>query len=271
MTAISVRVRRALWLALAPFLCWVPQAALAGAWLQALGHGQVISTITYHSSVGGFDDRGNPVASKYTRLELSPYIEYGATNWLTLGAEPRYQRAQSGAGAPRQAAQGFGDIDIFARAPLVEYGPWVTSIQGTAILSEAYPRSRRPAPGTGENAYEARLLMARNLNSHSSSYLNLEAAYRLGQGGVADQFRIDSALGFRPWRRWLFLQEMFLTRSIGLGDGAPGHAYDLTKVRSSAVYSLTDRIGLQLGYERDVEGTGVSLGDTGVVGLWVQF
>ncbi|MFZ1991914.1 MAG: hypothetical protein WAW96_19335, partial [Alphaproteobacteria bacterium] len=227
----GARWRTIVWLAAALCLCWVPRPALAGAWLQPKGDIQVISTLTYHSSLGGFDDRGNPVASKYARFELSPYIEYGATNWLTLGAEPRYQWAQSGSGAARQTSQGFGDIDLFARAPLVKYGPWVTSIQGTAILSEAYERSRRPAPGTGENAYEARLLIARNLKAHSGSYLNVEMAYRFGQGGVADQLRLDSALGLKPWRRWLFLEEMFLTRSIGIGDGAPGHAYDLIKVR----------------------------------------
>ncbi|HXZ68063.1 MAG TPA: hypothetical protein VEH07_05700 [Alphaproteobacteria bacterium] len=244
---------------------------MGGAWLQPKGNIQMISTVTYHSSVGGFDDRGNPVASKYARFELSPYVEYGATSWLTLGAEPRYQWAQSGEGSARQTAQGFGDIDLFVRAPLADYGPWVMSVQATAILAGAYERSRRPAPGTGENSYEARVLVARNLSARSPSYLNLEAAYRLGQGGVADQFRIDSALGLKPWRRWLLLEEMFLTRSIGTGDGASGHAYDLIKVRSSAVYSLTERIGVQLGYERDIEGTGVSLGDTGVLGLWIQF
>ena len=230
----------------------------------------MINTITYHSSSGGFDDRGN-LAPDYSRFELSPYIEYGATKWLTIGAEPRYQWATAGNDGARQSAQGAGDIDVFARVPLIRYGAWVTSFQASAILSEGYDRARRPAPGTGEDAYEARLLVGRNLGRHSASYINLETAYRTGKGGVADQVRFDGAFGLKPWHRWLMLQEIFMTRSIGSGDGLPGHAYDLIKVRSSAVYSITEWLGVQAGYERDVQGSGVSLGDTGVLGLWVKF
>ena len=252
-------------------LVLAPVTTYAGAWLEAEGHLQVLTTLTYHSSQGGFDDRGNPVAQRYSRFEVSPYIEYGAAPWLTIGAQPRYQWAQSGDGRARQSSQGWGDIDVFARVPITTVSGWIISAQGTAVLGDAYDRARRPAPGTGEDAFEARLLIGRSLKRDSLGYVNVEAAYRAGTGGVADQYRLDSALALNPWRNWLLLEEMFLTRSIGDGDGALGHAYDLIKVRSSAVYFITPHFGLQAGYERDVEGTGVSLGDAGVAGLWVKF
>ena len=254
-----------------PCLFLGPGHGDASAWLQPQGHAQVITTFTYHSSRGSFDDKGNSVTLQYQRFELAPYIEYGAATWLTLGAEPRYQWAQSGSGAARQTSDGMGDVDVFARVPLLKFGPWVTSIQGTAIFADVYDRLRRPAPGTGRDAYEARLLVGRNLSPRSASHFNLEAGYRMGQAGVADQIRFDGALGLKRWRRWLFLQEIFITQSIGDGDGVPGHAYDLTKLRSSAVYSLTEHLGIQAGYERDIAGSGVSLGDTGLVAIWAQF
>lgn len=261
------------WPLLAAFLCFIlfPSVGFASAWLEPQGHTQLITTLTYHTSSGRFDDKGNPVVPEYRRIELAPYAEYGLTDWLTLGAQPRHLWASSGSGALRQTSQGLGDMDVFARAPLANLGPWVTSVQGTAILGEAYNKARRPAPGTSENAYEFRVLAGRNLSRSSESYINLETGYRLGQAGVADQFRFDASLGFKRRRRWLFLEELFLTKSIGTGDGVPGHAYDLGKLQTSFVYSLSAHLGLQIGFERDIAGSGVSLGNTGLFALWAGF
>lgn len=249
---------------------WAPTPGLASAWLEPKGGAQLITTFTDHASSGRFDDKGNPVVPDYLRYEIASYAEYGLTDWLTLGVEPRYEWARSGSGVSSQASQGMGDIDVFTRAPLTRLGAWVTSVQGTAILGAAYDKARRPAPGTGENAYELRLLAGRNLGS-SESYVDFETGYRAGQGGVADQFRFDATLGLKPWHRWLLLEEMFLTKSLGNGDGVAGHAYDLVTLQSSLVYSLTQYLGLQLGYERDIAGSAVGLGNTGVLALWARF
>jgi len=255
-------------------LCLLSAAAqpvLASAWLEPPGHAQLINTVSYHSSAGRYDDAGNPVVPVYRRLEVDPYFEFGVTSWLTLGAEPRYQWSSSGSGASAQVSQSMGDIDVFARLPLQAFGLWVTSIQGTAVLSSGYDKAQRPAPGTATNAYEVRFLAGRNLTSKSASYLNFETGYRFGEDGVADQFRFDASLGIKPWRRWLLLEELFVTQSVGDGDRRPGHAYDLVKLQSSAIYSLTEHLGLQLGYERDVEGSNVGLGSTALFALWTRF
>lgn len=71
--------------------------ALAGAWTLPRGEGQVIASLNYSASGAGVDDRGNQVsADSFQRIDISTYTEYGVRDWLTIGAQPRYQWAHSG-------------------------------------------------------------------------------------------------------------------------------------------------------------------------------
>jgi hypothetical protein len=238
----------------------------------ARGTGQAITTFSAYRSSGGYDDKGNPVpGARYERLELDTYLEYGVTNAITIGAQPRYQWAWSGAGSSRQSAHGWSDIDLFVRRRMWRVGGWVSSVQALTVLPDAYDPHTSPAPGTGRRAYEARLLAGRNLGRNGWGYVDVEAAYRLGTSGVADQIRSDATLGVRPWANWLAIAELNSTVSTTRGDGTAGAAYDLLKLRISAVRNLNQHTAIELGYWRDLAGRRVGLGDSVFLSCWLRF
>jgi hypothetical protein len=265
--------RRALLAGLAAaLLARAPAAANAGAWMLARGSGQAITTFSAYRSTGGYDDRGNPVpGAKYERLELDTYLEYGLTNAITIGAQPRYQWAWSGSGASRQSSSGWSDIDLFVRRRLWDVHGWVSSVQALAVLPDAYDPHKSPAPGTGRAAYEARLLAGRNLGAHNWGYLDVETAYRVGTSGLSDQIRGDITLGLKPRADWLAIAEFTSTISTTLGDGTAGASYDLSKLRLSVVRNLTQTASVELGYWRDVAGRRVGLGNSIFLSCWLRF
>jgi hypothetical protein len=239
--------------------------------MQPKGHGQAISIVSDYRTSGSLDDHGNPTGGSYRKLELSTYLEYGLTERITIGAQPFYQWAESGTGTAKQSGEGFGDINIFVRHSLWRRGEWVSSVQATAILADAYNAGDVPARGTGDDAYEVRFLAGRNLGPKKANYINLETAYRLGSGGTADQFRADISLGYRPARRLVLIEEASYQDSLGKGGGLPGDSYTLLKAQASVLYFVTDRIAVQAGYGGDLAGEGVGLGNVFLSGLWIRF
>lgn len=239
--------------------------------MQPKGHGQAISTASYYRTSSSLDDQGYPTGGSYRKLELSTYLEYGLTDRVTIGAQPFYQWADSGTGTAKQSGNGFGDINLFVRHSLWRKGPWVSSVQATAILADAYDAADLPARGNGNDAYELRLLAGRTLGPKKTSYINLETAYRLGTGGTADQLRTDIALGYRYGRHLTLIQEVSYQDSLGGGDGMPGNSYTLLKAQVSVLYFVTDRIAVQAGYGGDLAGEGVGLGDAFLSGVWIRF
>lgn len=177
-----------------------------------------------------------------------------------------------GGGVFKKSSNSFGDIDLFVRSKLWASGPWVISGQAVAIIPDTYDVNGELPPGTGHAAYEGRFLLGRSLSRGGWSFLNLEAAYRLGQGGDADQVRGDFSWGVRPWKRWMLLTEASSVTSIGDGSGLPGAAYDSYKARASVVMYVSDRVAIQAGYGVDLVAQENNVyGQSAIISTWVKF
>jgi hypothetical protein len=250
----------------------VAPRAQAGAWVMGKGEGQAITTLSQYRSNGGFDDRGQPVpAARYRRTQIATYLEYGLTDLVTIGLEPRYQWASAGVGTSRAVGRGFGDLDLFVRRHLFASGAWIGAVQGL-VKFPAYERARLPALGNGRREYELRLAMARNLEIVSpTDFIDAELAYRRGTRGLADQIRAEATIRLRPSSRLMVLVKGYRTLSQGPGDGLPGSSYDLDKLELSTVLRLSRSVSLELGAGRDLSGERVGLGHAVNLGLWLRF
>ncbi len=253
--------------------CVAPGAALAGAWPQPAGHWQAIEQFTYYqTATQGYDAQGRPAGSgTYRQLEFAPYIEYGVTDRLTLGMQPRFQTVWNSTAGGTRTSSGLAEFNLFARWTLARYANDVFAVQGTAGLPGS-ATSANPAVAYRNAEYEARLLWGHSLNLGGgvTAFTDIEAAYRARTGPDANEVHLDGTAGLRPVPRWLLLAQSFTT--LGLRDNAPtGANYSITKLQISAVYSLTSHVAVQAGFYSELAGRNVSLGNAGLVALWLNF
>ncbi len=250
-----------------------PATAFAGAWPQPVGHWQAIEQFTYYQTqTQGYAAQGRPAGTgTYRQIELATYIEYGATGRLTLGIQPRLQTVWNSNGAGTTTSSGLAEFNLFARWTLARYANDVFAVQGTVGLPGA-ASAANPAVAYRNAEYEARMLWGHSLDlgGGMSAFTDLEAGYRARMGPDANEVHLDATAGFRPVQRWLVMAQSFTT--LGLRDNTPtGANYSITKLQISAVYSLTQHVAVQAGFYSELAGRNVSLGNAGLVALWLNF
>ena len=244
--------------------------ALAGAWTQKAGEGQLISQATYYTASGGFDGNGLPLSGDlFTKAELSFYIEYGLTDQWTIGAQPRLQYIRSA--GPGFDAERFasGDWDFFLRRQVVRKGRYAVSAQGLLKVGEAYSM-RSPASGNGAQEVEARVAFGRSIGRSwlGEGFVDVAPALRWRSGGYADQVRLDGTLGWTvPRMKGQVLAEVHNTFGVGVGKAD----YDLTRVQITHVRPVWRRLSAQIGGYREIAGRGIAQGNGAILGFWFEF
>lgn len=249
-----------------------PATTLAGAWPQPAGQVQAIEQFTYYQTqTQGFDAEGRPAGrGSYRQIDVSPYVEYGLTDRLTLGMQPHLQTAWNTTGSGTKTSAALVEFDLFARWTLARHAGDVLALQGmTGVPGAASPPSSQLANRHAQ--YEARLLWGHGFRLGSmSGFTDLEAGYRARMGPDANEVRLDATVGVRPARSWLLLAQSFTT--LGLRDNRPtGADYTITKLQVSAVYSVSRHVAVQGGFYSELAGRNVSPGNAGLVALWLTF
>lgn len=255
-----------------------PAPAMAAAWTQPEGGGQVINTFTYYVATNQFDEDGDAEdLRRFTKLEYSPYIEYGLTDSFTVGAQPFFQLARQNQSGDRPENLGIGDIDIFARQRVWRSERTVLSVQGLISPPGTSDANENPSLGRAQLDLEGRVLVGTALElAGVPTFYNAEAALRKRFEDPADELRLDVTAGVRPAPRWMLLVQSFNTIGLGnpSGEGeeqTSGTDFDRFKLQLSVVRALTDRLSLQVGGFREYAGRNTGLGNAGFVALWIDF
>jgi hypothetical protein len=248
-------------------------AAHAGAWTQSKGNGEAILNTLYFSSDGFWDANGDHSAQpEFTKLELNPYLEYGVTHKLTVGANVfLHTLAQENpAGGTDNTNAGLGNSELFARYAFYQDDHSVLSLQPLIALPSAYDARDAPRSGSDSLDAEVSLLGGRNFSLFGQShYAEARLGYRhRTDGELHDQLRLDAKLGLRLSDNWEIIPAVYSIWSINADqrgtftqDGQQD--FDLLKLEAMARYNLNARTYLQGGgfshiYGRNV-GDGVGL------------
>lgn len=108
--------------------------AAAAAWPRARNQHLLVLPVEYSTADRQFDEDGDKIDRlKFQQVQISPYFEYGLTDSLTIGAQPRFiwvQHANEFGGDDINT--GLADIDIFARLRLWGRGAAALSVRGLA-------------------------------------------------------------------------------------------------------------------------------------------
>lgn len=263
---------------MAAIMCWFwAPPAWSAAWTLPQGTGQAIFSTTYYRVEDRFDEDGDRAGQpRFSKLEIAGYVQYGITNDVTAGINPRLHYLEADSGNGEDTSTGLAATDFFIRARLWHDPSSVVSLQGL-VKAPNTDNTAEPALGFGQTDVELRLLLGHSGGLGKASYFtNIEAGFRKRFEAPADEARVDATLGLRPAGRWLLMLQSFNTVGLGNASGAKivqtsGLDADRYQLQASVVRELTAALSLQIGVLRDVAGRNSGAGTAGVMGLWVRF
>jgi len=251
-------------------------SAQAGAWLMPQGKGLFLAQAGYFQSDDFFDSEGNTTAQPpFRKWEIQPYVEYGLTDKVTVGATTYLQEVnQSGA-----HNQGMADPEFFARATLWENpkGTQRLSLQPLIKLPSLFLDGGTPRGGSRSVDAELSLLYGRNLKLLSPrDFADLRVGYRERSRGLNGQWRVDAALGLYVTDD-IQLIPAFRTILASKYDDEENFSenaeqdFDLMKAELTVAYHLDDTHWLQLTAFDHMAGVQVGAGRGLMLGIAERF
>ena len=254
-------------IALAPVVAATP--ALAGAWTQPQGAGQVIVTGIYSHSGKGYDGGGH-VADIADRTKAEAYFlaEYGVSDDLTLMITPSFSHVSVQGG---DDSTGAGYTELGGRYRLGGSGTSVFSVQGSLRIPGTKRRDSLAQIGSTDSEIDLRALAGTSfkIGGHDG-FADIQAGYRIRNGQPPNEYRIDATLGFRPVPQLLLLAQSFNVVSDGAGRGVFGK-YRYHNLYLGTVYDLSAKWSVQLGGLMTLDGENALRERGAFTGLWYRF
>lgn len=247
------------------------EEACAGAWTLPEGAGQVIVSGSFMAGSKLFDGKGHLVpVPEYSKFELTPFAEYGVTDWLTAIASPSLLTVTA-KGDPTDRYSGLGYTEFGARARLAQAGSAVFSAQTTARLPGALNPDNRAETGNTVPELDLRALGGVSFSLGDwPGFFDAEAAYRLRGGTLPNEYRVDLTLGVRPFPGLLLMAQSFNVVGDGEWPGVYRHAR-YHKLQGSIVYDVTETWSVQLGLVGTVAGRNALQERGGLLAAWARF
>ncbi len=252
-----------LWQAAAP--------ALAGAFTQPQGTGQVLAVTTITKADRSFDDKGGLTDTPdYRKIETPILVEYGVTDWLTAMVTPTHLDVDAG-GPNGGQYSGAGYTDLGARVRLYATPTTAFSVQALARLPGARDDANPAEAGSTDGEIDLRALYGIGFEmAGRPAFVDLQAAYRIRLEEPPDEWRFDATFGFRPSPGWLVLAQLFNVISNGEGE-APFSATRYHKAQLSLVWDIKPDVSLQFGGVTTYAGENALQENGLVAGLWYRF
>lgn len=250
---------------------WIPTEAVAGAWTLPEGARQVIVTGTFISGDRLFNPDGRLVpVPEYAKFELTPFAEYGVTDWLTAIASTSLLTVFAD-GDRQDRYAGLGYTELGARARVASFDAAVLSVQTTAHLPGQLNNDRSAEIGNSVPELDMRLLAGTSFALGGwDGFIDGQAAYRLRGGELPNEYRIDLTFGVRPVPSLLLLAQSFNV----VADGPWPGVYRFSryhKLQGSIVYDISATWSVQAGIVGTVAGRNALRERGAIFGAWARF
>lgn len=259
--------------ALIAALC-APEAR-AGGWPLPAGETEIILSISRLSADERYDSSGDRRwKSNYRKLEISPYIEHGLTEKLTLIGEFAYMRESTNFFGRQIGNDAFSRLKLGARHVLGEWNDTLFSIQPVIVFHFEGDAADPAATGSGDIDGDFGLVLARNETVAGLNFFTVqEVAWRYRNDGRPDEIRADIVLGTKPWDGGMLLLKSLNEGALDMT--AQGDLYRSSKLGLSIVQELprADAPGwsAEIGIEQTVFGRSAIDGATFRIALWLRF
>ncbi len=257
----------------------LPQPAFAGAWTQAKGKKQIITTLSAYQTKQYFDNSGNKKTQpNYQKIELNYYAEYGLYDTLTLGGSWSTIAVQQDSPLMGRGVNvNMGDAELFARKRIWKNDVHVLSIQPSFTIPSPDKKDAFPKVGSDHFSFGLTGNYGRNFTLFSRShYADFAAGYIHRLGEATDQLKFDTTLGFSIADKWTLSPQLFMTHSRKAKPNArirlsPADNYDLAKLQLSVSYKLNEKMDVQLGGFSPIKGKNTGAGQGILLGVRIQY
>ncbi len=256
-------------------LLLLPTAAFAspGAWLQPEGQGQlIVNTLAYRSSERFNENASRQNASRYTKVEVNPYAEYGLTDNITIGGSTFLQHVDTSSGSN----YGVGETELFARTPVWTEEDYIVSIQPMVKLP-GIRADDSPALGSRHPDVGISLISGTNfLLFDVPMFAESDTGVRYRFGEPKNQYRANVSVGAHVHPDVMVLAQSFATWRSVKGAFASftqstADDYDLVKTQLSTVYQYSPDLAFQAGIFADVYGKNTGAGQGALIAVWSTF
>lgn len=239
--------------------------------MQDDGGFQLIQTLRFTSSATAFGPNGKIAPMPlYQKYELQTYLEYGATDWLTLIAQPTVSRIAV-IDNPSGFAAGLTSIEAGARMKLKQVEGIIFSAQATLKIPTARDRSNPALAGNTGEELDVRLLAGRSFElAGMNGFVDAQAGYRFRRDGPPGEMRADLTIGFRPLPRLMLLAQSF--NIIAASSGQPGFpSFRQHKVQGSLVWEYSQGVSLQSGLFTTIASRNARREHGFISAIWYRF
>lgn len=252
--------------------------ARAAAWALPEKSSQLISTVSVYTTKTFYDTGSDSVSRyRYSKLDFSPYYEYGFYDDLTLGITTGFQDVIQEGPITEDENSGISDFELFYRQLLWKDENSVFSYQPLIKIPGIYDKLESPIIGQGQVDLELRGLYGRNFIYADKKYFtNAELAYRYRDNDPEDEIRLDLTLGINTSPKNQILLQSFNTFSLDLPAASsfqPANSsdYNLNKLQFSVVREFTKDTAIQVGFFGNVYGANTGGGGGVLFAVWKNF
>lgn len=220
-------------------------------------------------NVGRFPDRFSaaPGATRNAleKVDWGMYAIYGLRDGLSIGMGQGFAHLEQTWEEETTSSTGFGATGIFVMKRLARGRGGIVSIQPRIDLPLLYDTDRRPALGPVEPEAEIRLLYGNGYGiAGKRGFFSASAGYAPIRAGEPE-VRYDLTLGIDAHPKVLVMGQAFNLAAFANG----GVAYSANKLGLSAVYRVSETVGIQGGYYAGVAGKNTARERTFSLSLWL--
>lgn len=202
----------------------------------------------------------------YSKVELSPYSEYGLDEDLTIGGSFVYKQTWNNPDGQRRYS--FDDLSVFARAYLYD-----DVIEGNSFVVSVQPGLYLPIKAQGEINSQSGLSPSMKLNigyGADDYYADFALGYEYWRGEDSDRVTTQTTFGYELSDDFTYMAQIF-TNNITSNNYSHSGNYDLMKVQSSVLWHANDKFIHQLGLNYDLYGKNTGAGYGFLYSLWYKF
>lgn len=252
-------------------------ATFAGAWTRQQGEFMVLLPAAYVVANKSFDDDGERVdRRRFAMFELSPYLEYGFTDALTGGMQPKYRWVEVDTPTGEKSNSGLVESDFFLRYRLWREGQAAFSVQ-TQVKAPLEPDEEDPAAlGRDQVDAEISLLYGNRIPMRHNSFLyHGELGFRRRFEEPADEIMANAYIGWSRNAPWTLVLRSANTIGLNNEEGrevlAAGPNFKRHEAQLIGSYRFNNTVSGVVGVSNTYAGENVGVANTGFVSLLALF
>jgi hypothetical protein len=210
-------------------------------------------------------------------VEISPLIEYGFSDSLTGGFQPKFRDVKVDTANGTASNSGLAEVDLYLRKRLWQQDQAAFSIQGLVKAPVSPDQDHAAALGRDQVDAEIKLLYG---NRHSVGgggiFYNGELGYRKRFEGPDDEIMANAFIGWTPGGPLSLILRSANTFGVGNEEGTSevltaGPSFTRHDAQLMASYRFPNALSITGGYSSTYAGENVGLGKTGFVAVTLPF